>query len=186
MECIKVKMEEVTNVVHELISCQREAMVYCVQEDSWAILGNNSEKEMCNAKRLGVNFVQVNHEGGTMITSPGDVDVGIFTNGYYGNFLRDEIIRQIMEKAHKYGYEAVLVGNDMLVDGKKVIGFGSRVFGKILYTAIQISVNLNEELIEKVCEKESHKIPGGLKQYGIDTSDIVDILSKVFDTNLEA
>lgn len=185
MECIRVTMEEVTDVVRNIISEQKEAIVYCVQDSNWAIIGRNGQEDIRKAENLKMKYVQVNNEGGTIVTSPGDVDIGIFTIGYYGNYLKDEIVEKIINKVGENGYAAVLDGNDVLINDRKVVGFGSRMFGKILYTAIQISVDANLDLIRNICTKKSRKEPEGLNKYGISTQDIMEIMTDVIGISLQ-
>lgn len=179
MEIIKTTFEDVTDLVTGILSEQKEACVYCVGDEYCAIVGSNCGANTNEIQKRGIRLVAINHEGGTIIASPGDVQIGIFTEGYTGNIYRENIINNIITKVRNNGYNVVIANNDILVNGKKVVGFGSRMFGKILYTAIQVSINIDVDLIKSICTKRMEKIPDGLKNYGIITQDILDIL---FDT----
>lgn len=181
MKIIQTTFDDVANVVTGLLAQQKEACVYCVADENCAVVGSNGGANMNEIQKKNIRLIQINHEGGTIILSPGDVDIGIFTEGYIGNEYRDSIVNGVIELVKHNGYSAVLQGNDILINGKKVIGFGSRMFGKILYTAIHISINANLELIESICTKPMVKVPDSLKNYGIKTEDILDIMFEVFD-----
>lgn len=185
MEIIKTTHDEVSRVVSEALSRQTETCVYCVADDHCAVVGSNGYADITQIKNLGIRMVEIKHEGGTIVLSPGDVDVGIFTIGYSGDSYREHIINAIITRLQERGYDAVLDNNDILVDGKKVAGFGSRMFGNILYTAIHISIGINVELIQSICTKRMSKIPDGLQNYGITTTDILTILSEVFEHDFD-
>lgn len=181
MELIKVSFDNVANVVTDLLVGQKEACVYCIAEETGAIVGSNGGADIDEIKHRNIKLIQINHEGGTIIANAGDVEIGIFTKGYSGREYRDNIVNGIINLLKEKGYNAYIQGNDILINGRKVVGFGSRMFGKILYTAIQISVNINLELIKTICTKTMVKQPDGLKNYGVDTEDILDIMHKAFN-----
>lgn len=184
MEIIKVTLDTVTDVVSDIIKNQKEAFVYCVADESCAVIGSNGGADVTKIENIGIRKVGINHEGGTIILSPGDVEVGIFTKGYVGNKYRDSIVSEILSVLKQNGFEAVVSGNDILVNDKKVVGFGSRMFGNILYTAIQISVGINLDLIKVLCTKPMIKQPDGLKNYGVKTQDVLNIIFKTYETLL--
>lgn len=179
MKIIKTTFDEVTDLVANILVQQKETCVYCISDENCAIVGSNGGSNLNAIENLNVRLIQINHEGGTIVASPGDVQIGIFTEGYVGDIYRDLIISKIITKLKENGHNPQLVQNDLLINGKKVLGFGSRMFGNILYTAIQISIDINIDLIQSICSKQMIKIPDGLKNYGITTQDIIDIL---FDT----
>ena len=176
MEIIKTTFSEVTDLVTNILSEQKEACVYCISDENCVIVGSNGGVNKTEALNRGIRLVEIKHEGGTIIASPGDVQIGIFTHGYTGNNYRQQIISNILDKLKQNGHNAILDKNDILVNDKKCVGFGSRMFGDILYTAIQISVNIDIDLIKTICTKKMSKVPDGLSNYGIITEDILDIL----------
>ena len=180
MELIQVTLDTVTDVVSDILENQKEACVFCVPDENCAVVGSNGGANMNMIKNKGIKLVQIKHEGGTIILSPGDVEIGIFTNGYIGNEYRQNIINDIINILKDKGHDPVISGNDVLINGRKVIGFGSRMFGNILYTAIQISININLGLIKSICTKPMAKEPDGLMNYGVTTDDILNIINKTF------
>ena len=176
MEIIETTYDDVTDLISNVLSSQKEACIYCVSDENCAIVGSNGGANIQEIQNNGIKLVKVNHEGGTIITSVGDVQIGIFTEGYVGNTYRDHILNSIVKKLKNNGHDAKLIGNDILINGKKVVGYGSRMFGKILYTAIQVSVGVDIDLIKSICTKPMVKEPDGLSNYGIATEDILNIL----------
>lgn len=176
MKIIKTTHEQVTQEVQKLIQLQQEAFVYCVAEAPCAVVGTNGHADIEKAIELGIKVVQINHEGGCIVTNTGDVDVGIFTKGYYGHQIRDTIINKLVTLLSADGINATIMSNDLIVKDRKVLGFGSRMYGEILYTAIHISLNTDLELVRQICTKPMEKIPGSLSEYGVTTEDVVNIL----------
>lgn len=183
MNFIKTTHDDVSAVVSEVLRSQTDACVYCVAEDYCAVVGSSRQVNVAQANNLGVKIVEIGHEGGTIIVGPGDIDIGIFTTGYSGDTYRVRIVDAIIAKIREQGHEALLDGNDICINGKKVAGFGSRMFGNVLYTAIHVSVGINQEYIRTICTKPMQKVPDGLKNYGLTTSDILEILANTFNHN---
>lgn len=179
MEIIKSTLANSEEIINDILTQQKEAVVYCIPDDYCVIIGNREQTNQRAINNLNLNCIKANHEGGIIIMSPGDVEVGIFTKGYYGHDIRTEILEAIIQKLIANGIEAQIIDNDVLIDGRKVIGFGSRMVGKILYTAIQISVNINLELIRAVCTKPMFKVPDGLSNYGVTTEYVISVIEKI-------
>lgn len=176
MKIIKTTHAQVTQEVAQILQQQQEACVYVVAEEPCVVVGTNNGADIGRANEIGIRVVNIHHEGGCIVISPGDVDIGLFTEGYYGRDIRDAIINKLIALLSANGLKGEIVDNDLLVNGCKVVGFGSRMYGQILYTAIHISVNANLDLIQQICTKPMKKIPGSLSEYGVNTSDVVNIL----------
>lgn len=179
MRIIPVTLDTVTEEVAKVLYSNQEASIYCIADAKSAVVGTNHGADLDAIARENVKLIQISHEGGTIVLSPGDVDIGIFTKGYSGQEYRDKIIKKVIKLIEPSGAQIIEEGNDVLVDGKKVIGHGSRMYGEILYTAIHISINADLELIKKICTKPTKKIPGSLSDYGIKAEDLKNIIYEV-------
>ena len=176
MKTIKTTHEQVTQEVAQILQQQQEACVYVIAEKPCVVVGTNNGADIAQANKIGIRVVNIHHEGGCIVTSPGDVDIGLFTKGYYGRDIREAIVNKLIALLNANGFKGEIVDNDLLVNDRKVVGFGSRMYGQILYTAIHVSVNANLDLIQQICTKPMKKIPGSLSEYGISTIDVVNIL----------
>ena len=65
------------------------------------------------------------------------------------------------------GINAYFDNNDILIDGFKVFGIGSKKFNNLEVFLIYIGINSNIDNIKKICNKSMKKIPKGLYEYGI-------------------
>lgn len=177
MTIIRTSLEKAEETIHAVLEQQEEACVYCLPDEACAVVGSCGGADVQWAQRNGVRTGSIQHEGGTIILSPGDVEIAIFTHDYSGHTYRQLIVETLMDKLRQGGHDVRIDGNDVMLNGKKVVGYGSRRFGELLYTAIHFSVGVNEELIGHICTKPTRKLPDGMSRYGITTEDILAILS---------
>ena len=180
----KLNISDLNNVqkeVQNFIKEQREGYLLFSFPKTVCIKGSTtSDVDVSNSKANAVPVVKLFHEGGTIIASPSDVEIGIFTKGFKANDIMSEIIHDISEILSEKGFESEITGNDLLVEGKKVLGCGSRKFGEIVFGAMHISLENNTELINKICTKTCIKTPTGLKQYNLSTQNIIDLCQQIF------
>lgn len=179
MKIIQVTLETVTEEVARSLQSKEESCIYCIAEKNAAVVGTNHGANLKVIEDEQVKLIQISHEGGTIVLSPGDVDIGIFTKDYSGDKYREEIINRIIGTLVIDKDRITREKNDILIDGKKVIGYGSRMYGDILYTAIHVSINANLELIKKICTKPMEKIPGSLSDFYITSQHIEKIIYEV-------
>lgn len=185
MKMIEATLDNVSEIVPEALASGEDCAVYCVADEHCAVVGSNGGADLDMIDRLGIRLVQIKHEGGTIVLSPGDVDVGIFTRDYSGDIYREQIVEGLTKLLREHCSDVKVSGNDILAEGKKVCGFGSRMFGETLYTAIHISVGVNISLIRQICTKQMVKVPTGLNNYGITTTDIMSVILSALGKKLE-
>lgn len=143
---------------------------------------NDIDIDFCNENNIPTFYI--NRSGGAIVLFPGNIAIdAIYTTTSYQmefNFLSD-----FKKYLRTKNIEAVIDGNDLLADGKKVIGAVGQVlpepFLGLTYMGFSISINSNSELIDKICTKPMNKIPGALSDYGITTEEIMDWVLDWFD-----
>lgn len=109
-------------------------------------------------KDLGVKVYDLNCHGGTIIGSEKDFSIMIIapTNiGLTDDFINDEIVKFIS----KYIPTTSWLGNDILIDGKKICGTCLRHLEKSTVWTGQFSFADYSEYIELICNKKSDKEP---------------------------
>ena len=111
-----------------------------------------------------------------LFLSKGDFEIGLFSKDIENQFhvqFADTLKQYLINNNIDCEYQ----GNDLIVDGiYKVASYSTRRYGDILFTAFHIAINVNLEMIKKVCTKPMVKIPKGLSEYGIETF----IIKKMF------
>lgn len=126
-----------------------------------------------------IPYWYTNNFGATIVKSAGDFGVavtkqdGLNEGERYITLVRDYLISK--------GINASLSGNDLMVDDiYKVGSYGSiNIVDRYIYTAFHFSMNVDLDLIKKICTKPMVKIPKGLSEYGITYQEI----EQVFDEN---
>lgn len=115
------------------------------------------DRELC--KSMGVRVIDLNYQGGTIVGSTEDFSIEILypsTMMLTGN----DIIGKIAEIVGRSMDGVTVNGNDLLVNGEKVMGSMERHVGNVRVWAAQISFGDYDEAIEKICNKKSMKKPG--------------------------
>lgn len=109
-------------------------------------------------KELGVRPIEMNYHGGTIIGSKGDLGILLIIPKDI-MLSSTDIINKIMEIVRVNCPEATYNGNDILINGNKVMGSITKDAGDYYVWAAQFSFVEHDELISKICKKEQKKKP---------------------------
>ena len=109
-------------------------------------------------EELGVRVIELNYQGGTIVGSADDLSIEIVAPADI-ELEHSVIIHKVCEIVSKYVDGVSISGNDLLVNGEKVMGSMVRRVGKSFVWAAQISFGEYSEVIEQVCNKKSVKKP---------------------------
>ena len=80
------------------------------------------------------------------------------------------------------GLNAVIKGNDILIDGKKVAGGGSFAYNGVNVASLFLAVQDSSELVKNICG-ESKKKPTGLEKYNVSAEDISNAVFSYLQSN---
>lgn len=119
------------------------------------------DRDLC--KQMGVRVIDLNYQGGTIVGSAEDFSIEILyptTAGITGK----DIISKIAEIIGRHMDGVTINGNDLLVNGEKVMGSMERHGKNVNVWAAQISFGEYDEAIEKICNKKSAKKPSRIKR----------------------
>lgn len=123
----------------------------------WNGTGSVFNKEYCDSH--GIPVLPLQTAGGTIVSTSGDLNIGICTPQLQGI---DEafLLNGLANIFRKYTDKNVEVdGNDILVDGYKVLGSSSyRAFGMLMLIT-PVSMTEKTKFINKICVKKSLKTP---------------------------
>lgn len=173
MRIIELHEDNIMKEISNNIRFQRELLNYFIPQKTCAFVGWNMSVADENAlKEYNVTKLELNNEGGVIVSEPGSLSIGYFSKNINNRF-NIEFAKILIEYLIKRGLNITLEDNDILIDGMyKCASFSSRRFNKIIFSAFHISYDVNLELINKICTKPMKKIPRGLKEYGITAEDI--------------
>ena len=110
-------------------------------------------------EELGICVAELYHQGGTIIGSNADLGIEIIAPLSIG-LDSDYILNKFFEIISSYVDNTALDGNDILINGEKVMGSMSRNVGNVFVWAAQVSFQDYTDIIAQVCHKKSNKKPG--------------------------
>ena len=185
MEVIKLDETNIVNGITSYITQQKEGIVYGIPREISVFVGRNSEelydKQFCLDNN--VNLLQFPNEGGIIVVNNGDFDIGHFSYNFYNKF-NENFAQYVVDYLVNKGIKASIVNNDILIDNiYKCCGFSSRLYGKVLYSAFHVSINVDIDLIKNICKKKMVKIPKGLSDYDITTQEILNLFRNFINNN---
>lgn len=175
MEIIKLDESNIVKEITSFVVNQKEGIVYGIPKCTSVFCGINNELNADYCKKNNIQLLQFPNEGGVIVVSEGDFDIGHFSYNVKNTFNKD-FANCIIKYLTQLGLNAQFKGNDLILDDLYKCGsYSSRQYGKILYSAFHISININLEAIKNICKKEMIKIPKGLSEYNISTNNIQEL-----------
>lgn len=152
-------LRAITDVINT-IKQEKTAVLFAITPFTLIWNGNNStfNEEYCN--RFGFPILPLQTGGGTIVSTRGDLNIGIcfprkmeYTTNY--------ILEGLANIFRKYTNKKVEVdGNDILVDGYKVLGSSVYADNKMFMFITPVSLSEKSELINNICLKKSSKVAG--------------------------
>ena len=125
------------------------------------------------------NYLVINGEyaGGTIVLFPKDIVFTWYTKRNMTNEILGDIINFFAERdVPIYGSS-----NDIMIDGKKLLGTTSSEYKDGYYEGLFFSFDPDKEIIRSICQKEMKKEPIGLSTYNILPEDIIELCKKIIN-----
>ena len=147
---------EILNIIKQ----QKTVVLFVPTPFTFVWTGNNSilNEEYC--VRYGIPILPIQTGGGTIVSTKGDLSIGICVPkkiDYTANY----ILEGLANIFRKYTNKKVEVdGNDILIDGYKVLGSSTYNDNKMLMFVTLVSFSEKSELINNICLKKSSKVAG--------------------------
>lgn len=164
-EVYYVDVETLTTELENAVRNKRYGIYISQAKGLYAFHGSDEiDHELC--KELGVCVAEVFHQGGTIIGSNEDLGIEIVAPQALGLKSRD-ILQKFYDIIGKYEDNVEIAGNDILINGEKVLGSMRRDVDSVFVWAAQVSFGDYPDVIEKVCTKKSKKKPGRIKNKGL-------------------
>jgi hypothetical protein len=175
MKATRVYDYNVTQEVTRSVAEQKENLFYFVAERTVAFKGYNNYIDTSYCYRNNIQIIDLNNEGGVIVSSKGSLSVGHISQDIKNTF-NAELTKYLAEFLQSKGLDVSISENDILIDGTyKVASSSTRQFGKVLFSAFHISHEVNLNIIKSLCTKPMKKIPKGLGDYGITESEIIEL-----------
>ncbi len=156
-EVTYIDVSTLTTELEKAVREEKYGIYISVSDGLYAFHGTDQiNYELC--EKLGICVAELYHQGGTIIGSNDDLGIEIVAPIDLG-LDNCYILNKFYEIISNYIENVTIDGNDILVDGKKVMGSMRRNVGKTFVWAAQISFNDYSDIIAQVCNKQSVKKP---------------------------
>lgn len=175
MEIRELNSSNIVSEINNIIARQEECLIWGIPDKNYVFTGyQNNKINNDSLKKYNAVVLNFQNEGGVIVTSAGDFDLGYFSKDIDNKF-NEQLSKSLAEYLTEHGVNTQIIDNDLIVDGMYKCGsFSSRRFGDLIYSAFHVSINVDLQMIRDICVKEMSlsKIPKGLSEYGITTEKI--------------
>ena len=160
-EVTYIDVSTITTELEKAVREEKYGIYISVSDGVYAFHGSDEiDYDLC--KDMGICIAELYYSGGTIIGNKEDLGIEIVAPADYG-FEAKDFIQKVFEIISKYVANAEIAGNDILINGEKVMGSMSRHINNTFVWAAQISFADNSEYIKKVCKKKPIKKPSYIK-----------------------
>ena len=157
-EVYYIDVKTLTTELENAVQNGKYGIYISTTDGLYAFHGSDAiDYKLCD--ELGVTVAELYHNGGTIIGSAEDLGIEIIAPSYIG-LTSEYILKKFYDIISRYESDTVIAGNDILVNGEKVLGSMSRSVGNTFVWAAQISFGEHDDLIKKICSKKSIKKAG--------------------------
>lgn len=158
-EVIETTPSEAIEEVLKTIAERKTAVLFANTEYTLVWNGNNSQFNEGYCDECGIPVYPLQTGGGTIVSTVGDLNIGICVPK---SICVDAvfILNRLADIFRKYTDKTVEVnGNDVLVDGYKVLGASTYDSNGMFMFITPVSFSEKSELIASICQKHSTKQP---------------------------
>lgn len=160
-EVYPIDVRTITTDLEDAIINKRYGVYISTTDDLYAFHGSDEiDYDLC--EEMGIVVAELYHQGGTIIGGVEDLGIEIVAPRELG-LTSELILQKLLEIIKEYEPDAVIDGNDILINGNKVLGSMARNVGGVFVWACQVSFADHSEAVKKICSKESRKIPSYIK-----------------------
>lgn len=157
-EIYTIDVKDITVGLEDAIKNKKYGVYISTSDNIYVFHGSDEiDYELC--KELNIHVAELYHQGGTIVGSEKDFGIEIIAPNDIG-LDAGFIIKKFYEIISRYIPNGVVIdGNDILIDGKKVMGSMRRCVGNVFVWAAQVSFEDHSDIISQICTKKSVKEP---------------------------
>lgn len=162
----EVKVIDGENFEVDRARAKKNSMIFALptKKTVWYSQDDSFNKEYCDINNI--LYKKRGYLGGVICSLPTDLDVSIIAGDAPVQFpivVLDKVQAWIKSKTSE---EVEIKGNDILVNGNKVVGMANYTYGTMTLCGFHVSFDLDMDFIRGVCKKEIKKVPESLKHFG--------------------
>lgn len=180
-------VEKTVKLMNELAKEQADSLIVVKHADVALIAGKTDGTYSENLRRrLNLPIAHAEYIGGSVIVFPGDLSFARFT--YSSSDFGWRVLQCVRDYLVSKNIDCRLMGNDLMIfhaESKKWFKVASQGAGWLqpgyMQTLVHFSINTNVAMINHVCTKHQHKVPGSLSDYDITADELYSVLMSVID-----
>lgn len=170
-----------------------ESTIVYISDIVMVVSGLYAQVDEAYIRESGIMHWHIAHNGGGTVLFPGDISIMEYRRG--SSDTGERVINALARMLCARGVRSHAEGNDLIADGRKTASFargvptvgGAPAPGGIVtsetltQTTLHISMNIDRELIERVCQKPMLKIPGSLSELNVPRDDILKCIEEILE-----
>jgi hypothetical protein len=153
----KSPVDCITEVLR-MIKDKITGVLFVDTEDSFVFYGNDCEYNSEYCELNGIASYPIFTNGGCIVSSKGDFSVGICCPSNT-NIGVSYILKNIASIINKYIDGVEVSGNDILINGKKVLGSASYNQNGMFMFVAHVSFVDSSDIVDRICKKTTAKEP---------------------------
>ena len=167
---MKKYLEKLYSQIQKSILQKKDSIFNIDTTDIIAAIGDNDLYNSEELQQLEFVYKQYYH-GGALIIFPGDITLLEITN-----IPTDDVVF-VLNSANNFllskGINSEIQGNDLMIGDFKVGSYSqAKLQNGMWESGVHISMSVDNDLINKICTKETNKIPKGLLDFGINKEEL--------------
>lgn len=157
--------------IDEYKTDKKEHLTVIVQKEDEVTYGFDKDCNFEYCNEHNIPYYDRKGAGGTIVHAKGSISIYyVYSHDRFIQFLSCDFIKDLHMYLVNKGINAVIDGNDILIDSCKVASCAENNIPpdfKWCNVGMQISMTQNLELIRNICKKEMIKTPKALSDYGV-------------------
>lgn len=158
IEVHETNMDDIESRVENAIMSKTPSIWIPTADEIFVWHGNDAlDRDLC--AEMGAQVYDMNYIGGTIVSGADDLSFALIVPENI-DISTSYMLLKIKSIMDEYFTDVVIDGNDILINGKKVLGSMQRRVNGMYVFACQISYADRSEYIKRLCSKSSIKTPG--------------------------
>lgn len=179
------KCDEITEITQSALQ-QPDSFELIFMPDKTTVhlgLDENCNKSFCEEHDIFI--LNLPRHGGAIVSCVGDIAYFSVGQGVYEANKGIDFLLNFSQYLQSKGLNAQFKENDVLIDGYKVASYGNGPIElnntRYYTTGIQVSMNVDINLIQAICTKPMDKIPKSLSDFGVTQEEVFNLMKDFFE-----
>ena len=177
MNIIYASADECLTEAARLVQEREEGVIVNIGDKLWCACGQFADIREDVCAENGIGILHGHWLGGSNVVFPGDLSIMKVRHGF-SRFGEECLLAVCQYLREKKDIPVYIDGNDLMLwdrDTKtalKVGSHGSNWVGELTESVAHFSINMDLNLVGRVCTKPMVKTPGALSKYGVTAEEL--------------